>query len=332
MSPEVNHDTWIEKIKSELKGKDLTSFDYTWEGEKISPFEEKLQIKRTLSRKKNNEWQIGIDIGSVHPNTNAILLKGLEYGATTFQLIINQSADWQSVFNQVHLDWISSEFQVDTLDIWSELAVYFSTYPKDELKGICWAKEELQLKLFRTYQPVLPNFKYLTIHINVLDNADHIAVQFKKLIDRIITLSDHVEPDIILSNVALKLLASEDLILNISMVRAIRLLWMQALDSMGVKPDRTDLYISATITSIKSNRSDQMISSSLMATSMIMGGVDALFIDAPDLCMTNHRWGLMAQHILRDEAYMHKVNDPLSGSNVIERLTGIIARKIWKLI
>lgn len=38
----VDYPTWLEKVRSELKQGDLSTYDYIWDGARISPFEEKI--------------------------------------------------------------------------------------------------------------------------------------------------------------------------------------------------------------------------------------------------------------------------------------------------
>jgi methylmalonyl-CoA mutase N-terminal domain/subunit len=134
----------------------------------------------------------------------------------------------------------------------------------------------------------------------------------------------------VLDGIAIQLTAQEDLVLNLSMVRALRLLWMQALSAAGLDEYSYEIFISAKVPRIMPLSNDQMISAGFIATSLVLGGIDALYVAPPDHKKPDHRWGLMAQHILRDEAMLNKVNDPFSGSHVIERLTEVIAKKIWE--
>jgi len=120
--------------------------------------------------------------------------------------------------------------------------------------------------------------------------------------------------------------------LNISFVRALRLLWIQVLDNLNVDIYRYPIHISGQVPYLYDVPSDQKIAASLMATSLVIGGIDVLFIDPDDALLPDPRWGLMAQHILKEEARLNKLPDPLAGSVVIEHLTGWIAKKVWSLI
>ncbi|MEP7323407.1 MAG: methylmalonyl-CoA mutase family protein [Saprospiraceae bacterium] len=325
-----DYKAWIEKIQSELKGKELSNYDYVWDGVHISPFEAPNPVRRVLSRKENNEWHHGCAVRVNIPDPNNELLSVLELGATALSIDIDSILSWGKVFQQIHLDWIQSEFVVHDVKSWENLSAYLSSYPSGKVSGICWVNENLQLEFFEKYQPMLPEFRFLTIQLKASNSADEIAGSLKKLLNRISIISAHCESKKILDHIAIKFEGGEDLVLNISMIRALRLLWMQSLKSAGLDAYAHEILISATVPFIKPVPTDQMIASSLIATSLVLGGTDSLFIADPDQMKPDARWGLMAQHILSEEARLHISNDPLSGSHVIERLTGVIAKKVWE--
>jgi len=74
---------------------------------------------------------------------------------------------------------------------------------------------------------------------------------------------------------------------------------------------------------------DAYIRSGLIAISMILGGIDELFIESPDINGKYSRYSRMIQHILDLEANLSKVVDPLSGTHVIDYLTGLIVQRVW---
>lgn len=324
-----DYKAWIEKIQSELKGKELSDYDYIWDGVHISPFDPPHPIRRVLSRKENNEWYHGCTVPFNVPDPNNELLSVLELGATALLIHLDSILPWGQVFQQIHLDWIQSEFVIHDLTSWEDLSAYLSSYSLGKISGICWVNENVQQDFFEKYQPTLPEFRFLTIQLKASNNADEIADSLKKLLNRISILSAHYESKAILDHIAIKFEGGEDLVLNISMIRALRLLWMQSLKSAGLDAYAYEIFISATVPFIKAVATDQMIASSLIATSLVLGGIDSLFIEDPDQMKPDARWGLMAQHIIREEARLHISNDPLSGSHVIERLTGVIAKKVW---
>lgn len=327
-----SHATWIEKVKSELKGRDIHSFDYLWDGDHISPFDDFKPIHRVLGNKKDNEWIIGAYAKGDVARSNKYLLKGLELGASGILTDVVPGSDFSKLFRSIHLDWIHSEYRLHDSYSFGRLHDFLKKYPTGNIRGVFWTVYDDQVDLFQRYYPEFSGFKFLSIQLKVTDSASHIAIQFKHLLDRIGSLSEKYDQHILLSNVAIFLAAGEDIILNISFVRALRLLWIQVLDNLNVDIYRYPIHISGQVPYLYDVPSDQKIAASLMATSLVIGGIDVLFIDPDDALLPDPRWGLMAQHILKEEARLNKLPDPLAGSVVIEHLTGWIAKKVWSLI
>ena len=92
--------------------------------------------------------------------------------------------------------------------------------------------------------------------------------------------------------------------------------------------NKTELFLTGHIKEDKITTYDHRIRSSTIAASMILGGIDELFIEGTDAAQS--RYGRMVQHIFREEALLGVPPDPLSGARVVERLTGTIAEKVWK--
>lgn len=326
-----SHDAWIAKVKSELKGRELSSFDYHWDGDRISPFDDFTPVHRVLSNKKDNEWKIGVHLPEDAHASNRYLKKGLELGASSILLNVTPDNNWDSLLKDIHLDWIHAEYWLKDDHSFGTLAAHLKRYPAGSIRGVFWTESD-QVDLFQNNYSLFPQFRFLSVIVNAADSATQIAFQFRNLIDRLSTLSEVFEQDLILSNVAVSFVAGEDLILNISLLRALRVLWIQVLHSLGIDLNLYAIQISGRVPYIYQVPGDQKIAASLMATSLVIGGVDTLFIDPVDALAPDPRWGLMTQHILKEEARLNKLPDPFAGSLVIENLTGRIAKKVWNLL
>lgn len=112
------------------------------------------------------------------------------------------------------------------------------------------------------------------------------------------------------------------------MVRAIRRLWKLLIKSAGIDSTDSEIYLIAHVRK-QGLPQDQYVRSGLVAISMIIGGIDELFIENPDADGKDSRYGRMIQHILDQEAFLGRVADPLAGSKVIEQLTDLIVQRVW---
>ena len=92
----VDYPTWLEKVRSELKQGDLSTYDYIWDGARISPFEEKKLFFHPTCLKAATPWHIVADI-NLDLHTNKDLLESLQLGAGYIRLRGQKTDyDWNS--------------------------------------------------------------------------------------------------------------------------------------------------------------------------------------------------------------------------------------------
>jgi methylmalonyl-CoA mutase len=119
--------------------------------------------------------------------------------------------------------------------------------------------------------------------------------------------------------------------------RAVRLLWKQLLNAYNISDD-IDLWIDAQTTSTNKTAVDphnNILRATTEAMAAILGGANRLTIRPHDESFQqpdsfSKRISRNIHHILSEEAYLGKVNDPSAGSYYIETLTDTIAKKSWE--
>ncbi|MBK7372493.1 MAG: hypothetical protein IPJ09_13835 [Saprospiraceae bacterium] len=326
----VDYPTWLEKVRSELKQGDLSTYDYIWDGARISPFEEKKLFFHPTCLKAATPWHIVADI-NLDLHTNKDLLESLQLGAGYIRLRGQKTDyDWNTLFQDVHLDWIGIQVDLQSSQANDALRKYLVMQKNTGLKGIWWNLPVMVNKTQGPYFSKFSAFKQLTFNFNHNDTAADLAAYWNHLARSIESLSLHHDPQQLISSVAIDYMPGDDLVLNICMIRAMRLLWMQLLWSAGLDDHHHPIYISAII---KNNpdggKYDHMIRSSALAVGVLVGGVDALSIEAPERQHQNPAWGIKTQYIMREESFFQQIADPLKGSFVIEGLTKLIVEKVW---
>ncbi|MCW9708766.1 methylmalonyl-CoA mutase family protein [Fodinibius salsisoli] len=127
--------------------------------------------------------------------------------------------------------------------------------------------------------------------------------------------------------------------LEISKIRALRLLWDNLLEAFHGNAEQTPAYIHAATSLYNKTVYDpytNMLRTSTEGMSAVIGGCDALTIlpfdelfQQPD--NFSLRMARNSQTIMREEAYLHKVQDPSAGSYYIEQITHGLAREAWQL-
>jgi methylmalonyl-CoA mutase len=127
--------------------------------------------------------------------------------------------------------------------------------------------------------------------------------------------------------------------LEVAKIRALRLLWQNMLEAFEGTPQQTPAYIHAETSRWNKTVYEpytNMLRTSTEGMSAVIGGCDALtvrpfnghFQQADDF---SQRIARNSQTIMREEAQLHRVQDPGAGSYYIEQLTHDLAREAWQL-
>lgn len=127
--------------------------------------------------------------------------------------------------------------------------------------------------------------------------------------------------------------------MEISKLRAARLLWSKILEAYGVKEENRKIFIHGRTTQLNQTYFDpyvNMLRTTTEAFSAIVGGADSLHTNPFDESFNqsdnfSRRIARNTQIILKEESHLDQVIDPAGGSFFVEKLTDDIANAAWKL-
>lgn len=319
---------WKAKLAIELKGKALEEFNYIWDGVSISPFEERKGIANKSFPRIRPGWLIGAGCEL----TNESILHALQFGAEIISLNTSISnKNLSTYFKDIRLDWITLVVASNERNSIDNLFAYLSKQKYKSTVGAIIVPDKNQCELYSAFAPDFPNYKFLSIDCSASDAAAAIADKFNTLIENINRIADANTLPSVLGKIWIRFTPGADFVLNISMIRALRQIWVHVLSSFNVDTS-IPIPIYAYVKNYSHLPADNMILSTAVAVACIAGGCDALFIDPPDLSKQNKAWHIKLQHIMKEEALFDKADDPVSGAFLIERLSTIIAEKIWQSI
>lgn len=325
---DLTYHDWKAKLSLELKGKDLTSYDYVWDGVSISPFDERTGIPINRFPKNKIGWLIGARCDL----KNESILHALQFGAEIISIESTEKIkNFPAIFNDVRLDWISLELDTnDKINI-KNLYAYLKKQDYLNTSGAVITAFENQYDLYSEYSSLLPGYKFLSLDCLASDTAATIANKFSLLIKLIERLADADSIQRVLTNMVIRFTPGHDLVLTISMIRALRLVWMHILKSFN-----RDIDLPVTIHSYIKNdgikSTENMILSTAASMACVTGGTDALYIEPPDPLKQHKAWQLKLQHIMKEESQLDKADNLIAGAYTIERLSTIIAERIWEKI
>ena len=122
---------------------------------------------------------------------------------------------------------------------------------------------------------------------------------------------------------------------GVAMIRAMRLLWQRWLTSQGIEPGSIWLDAQTYVPEVDDGLpTDRLIGMTAAAYAGAIGGVDALEVVPHDVGMRpgsadGRRWARNIQHLMREEAGLHRVFDPMGGSHVVETWTASLIETAW---
>lgn len=147
-------------------------------------------------------------------------------------------------------------------------------------------------------------------------------------------LSENLETDILIRNIAFSIPLHSNFLSDISKLKALRLLWFQIAQAYGSKDYKPEtLHIHGRSDSYHHpayEPQENLLKSTSASMAGIFGGCDSLTITPQN---ENHpmmnRIARNVSVLLREESHLDKVSDPLAGSFAIENSVHEMAQKAW---
>jgi len=329
---------WIEAAEKALKGASLDSIN--WKVDQhitLDPIYTRSEIRPTnahISSKENNDWWIGEQYnGSDAAGTNQSLLMALSNGLDS--PTIKDVTDFDKLLHDVRTDFIYPVFERSSAQAYIEwLKVHFENYSNQSGGFVCLDNDDAiddttKVNLL-SVQNELPRYYHtqLDLSFDVLNLAESLGTQLKRLQDRIGTLLDHgISP-----RIRCIMHSQPHYLKMIGSIRAFKMMVAQVLRSYDLNLDA--VLMEMAIHSVAEDSKQAMIGATSEAMAAVLGGVDRLEISAEGMLMDEHpdvvrRMCRNIQHLMKMESGLHVQPDPLSGSYMIEKLTRVLSEDGW---
>jgi methylmalonyl-CoA mutase len=201
---------------------------------------------------------------------------------------------------------------------------------------------ELSAELIRNAPP---GFRPFVIHADEFQeraagSLEEVGFALSAAVDFIAEMQERgLSVDRITASMSFSFAMGPEFFIQIAKLRAFRLVWSKAVESFGgadfaARPSihaRT-AHWNATLYDPQTN----ILRATTEAISAALGGADSISISPFDECFrdpdnSSRRLARNTQIILKREAFLSRVVDPVGGSYMIEVLTNSIALKAWKL-
>ncbi|PRY87529.1 methylmalonyl-CoA mutase family protein [Mongoliibacter ruber] len=291
---------------------------------------------------------------------NKRILQALMTGADALLLSVKEGVNFDVLLENVDLEYIELYLKIEKAQV-SVLGSFLNWYhtlgkSHESLRGgllwdpitSCLAEKNSLGSIVESVSKALsisedyPFFKTLCIDSAYYHNSGASLVQqlflplggYIELIDGL--TEKGIEPEQMLSNTLLHAASGSDYFLEISKLRAFKILFHQLADlyQVEVKTEDVKLVVSTSFwTKSKSDVHTNMLRNTTEAMSAVLGSCDALWVRVHDevkgeINTFSERMARNISSILKEESYLDKIMDPVAGSYFIECVTAQVIAKV----
>tara|TARA_R110001592_G_scaffold95324_2_gene274707 strand:- start:7002 stop:8393 length:1392 start_codon:yes stop_codon:yes gene_type:complete len=366
---QVSYQEWLDKINIDLKGKNFTD-TLIWKTDEeinVQPFYNSESLKDNISQhfdvthnNINNEIREQIEITSIK-EANHQALNALKGGANSIQFngMIATPQEMNELLNDIMLDVIAIHFYTpnpeQTLRLFNSY-LKANNIDKSKLNGSIsfdflgevlisgnWIKNESAD--FKQLYNIQNNASLKTISIrgDYYSNAgasitQELAYTLSHAVEYIDQLTElGLSSEKVINNITFSLGINSNYFFEIAKIRAFRILWQIVTEAYGVKITNTYIHSQTTSYNIAAQDAQtNILRTTTEGMSAILGGCNSLSITPFNFAYENPsdftlRVARNIQIIIKEEAYLNKVQDISKGSYYIENLTDQLVTKVLNL-
>jgi len=343
----VSHQQWKDKIISDLKGKDFDEnlVTPTEEGFDIQPIYNSASLANNKSStyqlsNKNSNWEIREQIDTTNINeANSKALLALKGGANSIQFNgeIKSQNDFNLLLDNIMVDIIFIHFYTpNTQDVKHYLNEYLNSKnlnPSDVEYSVSFdylgeylisGNESLLANKNLNHKVTINGVNYTNAGANASQEIAYTLNQAVEYINDLtqLGLSNSEAIDKLTFNLGI----SSDYFMEIAKIRAFKILWKMITSEYG---SENTPYIHSQTTTYNITAADaqtNILRTTTEAMSAIIGGCNSLSITPFNNAYENpsdftNRIARNIQILLKEEAYLDKVNEAANGAYYIEELT-----------
>lgn len=326
-----NLDAWRIKIKEETKSEELVRYTNEIEAISIDPTD-KSEAKdfSNLIKSDNNDWSIGAQIDVLDEDkANDYALQCLNKGVNLLYINVkNKNIEWLRLFKSVQIEYIKIVVKLENDDQLLSLDQFLSDAEKE---NVSIAVDPFKINSTEAL---------LKTKFNIIINAFHLEQIGAKATDQL-SITLHFTEKLLSKiddpkRIQFDLGIGSDFFIETSKFRALNWLWRHLLQCNNLLNSEVVILARSGWTNKSIIDPDtNLLRQTTESISAISGGANSLLIHAPHaFSNSNDKWfykrlGINISHILKEEAYFTKINDPLKGAYLIEKLTEKIITNAW---
>jgi methylmalonyl-CoA mutase len=346
---------WLARVERDLKGKQPSELNFDLPHLNIPPFAHADDhagefFEPITGKVEGNSWAIGENIDIKNDNfkeANQKALTALMGGANAlFFNFDTYPTDNQldTLLENIEFEYIESHFYIrPTEDNLLSFLENFNTILSEKgknskiLRGsVSTDSEEIPIDVLLWIKEHLPLFKIITIDGSVFyKGSEQVVEELTEILlagEKQLNYLNNNGLDINLfkNNIQFNVSIGMSYFIEISKIRALKLLWGNVLKGYEVAPILPNIQAKVSKQSFVEDAHKNKISVTTQAMSAVLAGVESLTIDPTEDSDFGKRISRNVQHLLQLESYLDRVADPSAGSYYIEQLTNQIAEKVWQ--
>lgn len=278
---------WKEKIEKELRGrKNLADLVFTiQDGMAADPLlQEEDRIYNDELSTFPDHTSFGLSVN--HQDSNKAIIESLKCGASSICIHGHKDWQWNELLDGIHLDYIKL-FLV-----------------ADENYNNVWKAMGIKKDLSERHITIVPKDTLVDVEKSFSGG----------------TLTEDISRIVNFSPLAIILHLSDQYILNIALLRAIRIMFQK---------NKSDAKIIVRLTPKEISEEYDLIQFSAQAMSAMAGGADYIFYPFTQKSSPQQVAKMMhVQNVITMESHATAVKDPWKGAYLIEHITQILVREI----
>jgi len=334
---------WLQKLQKELKesGKEFAKTD-------IEPFytSEDISTQENFARNQlltsaTTPWLIDEEI-LYSPDITAKIKNAIKSGADGISLSLAQSLSYKEVEN---LQEIGPSLKFLNFCLEEDIEI-----PNELFEGGCngalritikknWLSDNTLERLYGLLQRNFINYRLLSISSSLNNKDSDIVTELSSTLALAIEYIHYFTEKGIplipaLRNIEFTFTTGKDFLMEISKLRAFRLLWNRVMEAYKINPLEINTPLHCVAFPEPTPSPENVIELTTKAMSSVLGGCNSLTIKPFDNKQTDfsERISRNIALLLKEESYLDKVSDPLGGAYYIEKTTSVLTEKAWALL
>lgn len=327
--PQTSYEDWeVEALKA-LKGKSFeTLVTETLEGIKLQPLytKEMVEYRDKISaavreNRNTGKWTIAQDIFAKTAEEYLISLKdSLSKGNETI------------VYKSNGFKWTTEQLK-EFAQLMTKYPIHFYIYESNDqiLKVFEMIECKDLVKGYVSESSLLSSFNNLKLIIDTTEVHYKGANAVQELAVALYTATSYAN---LLDRMAFRFQVDTNFFMEIAKLRAFRILWKALTEAYGTESYPVELIAETSLRSFSKLDPDvNLLRTGNMAFSAALGGIDLMTVHPHNILTgiseTSIRLARNIQLIIKEEAHIGKVVDPVGGSYYIESLTAQLTELAW---